>query len=76
MGKLFDKICRLVVDEKYVIGEHATQRLEERGILEWQAVLGLEDGKLMCEPMTNRIRPLRCERGFRTEHSSRLSGPI
>jgi hypothetical protein len=57
MGKLFDKICRLVVDEKYVIGEHATQRLEERGILEWQAVLGLEDSKLMCERADDKPNP-------------------
>ena len=44
MGKLFDTICRLVTEEKYVVGEHAVQRLEERGILEWQAVVGLEEG--------------------------------
>ena len=49
MGKLFDTVRRLVVEDKYVIGEHAVQRLEERGILEWQAVLGLEDGKLLLE---------------------------
>jgi hypothetical protein len=49
MGKLFDTIRRLVAEEKYVVGEHAVQRLEERGILEWQAVLGLEEGELLLE---------------------------
>jgi hypothetical protein len=49
MGRLFDTIRRLVVEEKYVVGEHAAQRLEERGILEWQAVFGLEDAELMLE---------------------------
>jgi hypothetical protein len=49
MGKLFDTIRRLVAEEKYVVGEHAAQRLEERGILEWQAVFGLDDAELMLE---------------------------
>ncbi len=29
MGMLFDTIRGLVADEKYVVGEHAVQRLEE-----------------------------------------------
>jgi hypothetical protein len=49
MGKLFDTIRRLVAQEKYVVGELAVQRLEDRGILEWQAVFGLEEGKLILE---------------------------
>ena len=42
MAMLFDTIRRLVAEDKYVVGEHAVQRLEDRGILEWQAVFGLE----------------------------------
>ncbi len=38
MGQLFDAIRRLVAEEKYVVGEHASERLEERGIMEWQVV--------------------------------------
>jgi hypothetical protein len=49
MGKLFYKIQGLVADAKYVVGLHASERLEERGIMEWQAVLGLEDGQLIVE---------------------------
>jgi hypothetical protein len=49
MGKLFDTIRQLVAEERYVIGQHASERLEERGIMEWQAVAGLEDGKLIVE---------------------------
>lgn len=49
MGKLFQQIRELVADGRYVIGEHAAERLEERGIMEWQAVAGLEDGKLLHE---------------------------
>jgi hypothetical protein len=33
----------------YVIGEHAAERLEERGIMEWQAVEGLKDSELIKE---------------------------
>src|SRR6267378_4115138 len=49
MGQLFDAIRQLVADEKYVVGEHASERLEERGIMEWQVVAGLEDGELIAE---------------------------
>lgn len=49
MAKLFDTIRRLVAEERYVVGEHASERLEERGIMEWQAVAGIEDGELIVE---------------------------
>jgi len=49
MGKLFNTIRKLVADEKYVVGQHASERLEERGIMEWQVVAGLEDGELLAE---------------------------
>ena len=49
MGKLFETLRELVRENRYVIGEHAAERLEERGIMEWQAVDGLEDGKLLAE---------------------------
>lgn len=38
-----------MAEEKYVVGKHASKRLDERGILEWQAVVGLEDGVLIAE---------------------------
>jgi hypothetical protein len=49
MGKLFDAIRQLVAEEKYVVGQHASERLEERGIMEWQAVAGLAAGVLIAE---------------------------
>jgi hypothetical protein len=49
MGQLFDTIRQLVAEEKYVVGQHASERLEERGIMEWQVVAGLEDGALIAE---------------------------
>jgi hypothetical protein len=49
MGQLFNLIRDLVNEEKYVVGKHAAERLEERGVLEWQAVAGLEDGVLLLE---------------------------
>ena len=51
MGTLFRTIQRLVAEEMYVIGQHAAERLEERGIMEWQAVAGLVDG----EPVFERL---------------------
>lgn len=35
MGRLFETIRQLVGEEKYVVGQHASERLEERGIMEW-----------------------------------------
>ncbi len=49
MGQLFETIRQLVAEEKYVIGQHASERLEERGIMEWQVVAGFEDGELIVE---------------------------
>lgn len=49
MGKLFQTIRQLVVAEKYVVGQHASERLEERGIMEWQAISGVDDGMLIAE---------------------------
>ena len=49
MGRLFDTIRQTVAEGKYVVGQHASERLEERGIIEWQVVAGLEDGQLMTE---------------------------
>jgi hypothetical protein len=49
MGQLFDTIRQLVAEEKYVVGQHASERLEERGIMEWQVVAGLADGELLAE---------------------------
>ena len=49
MGQLFNTIRQLVDEEKYIVGQHASERLEERGIMEWQAVAGLNDGELIAE---------------------------
>jgi hypothetical protein len=49
MGKLFDTIRQLIVEEKYLIGSHASERLDERGIMEWQAIAAVADGELITE---------------------------
>jgi hypothetical protein len=49
MGQLFDTIRQLVAEEKYIVGQHASERLDERGIMEWHAVAGLENGELIAE---------------------------
>ena len=49
MGQLFGKIRQLVLDSRYIIGQHASERMEERGILEWQAVVGMEEAELIVE---------------------------
>lgn len=49
MGQLFDTVRQLVAEGKYVVGQHASERLEERNIMEWHVVAGLEDGDLIAE---------------------------
>jgi hypothetical protein len=49
MSQLFAEIRKLVHEGRYLVGQHAAERLEERGIMEWQAVAGLADGELLIE---------------------------
>jgi len=49
MGQLFGTIRKLVLADRYLVGQRASERLEERGIMEWQAVAGLEEGVLLAE---------------------------
>jgi hypothetical protein len=57
MSILFDTIRRLVMAGQYVVGQHAAERLEERGILEWQAVDGIEAGSLIVERLDDVPNP-------------------
>ena len=47
MGKLFETVRQLVAEQKYIVGQHASERLEERGIMEWQAAAGMEEAELL-----------------------------
>jgi hypothetical protein len=49
MGQLFNTIRQLVAEGKYVVGDHASERFEERGIMEWQAAAALADGEVLLE---------------------------
>ena len=54
---LFSEICRLIDHGSYVVGEHASERLLERGIMEWQVIAGMPDAKLIAERRTARPNP-------------------
>lgn len=49
MDQLFDVVRKLVLNGRYLVGQHAVERLDERGILEWQVVDGIENGKMLAE---------------------------
>lgn len=49
MVTLFDMIRERVVSGNYLVTQHATERLDERGILEWQVVDGISAGELLAE---------------------------
>lgn len=57
MGQLFDVIRELVGDGRFVVGQHAAERLDERGLLEWQVVDGIESGSLIVERPDARPNP-------------------
>jgi hypothetical protein len=57
MERLFDIIRNLVAEDKYIVGEHAAERLEERHILEWQAVSGLAGGIPVAERLKAKPNP-------------------
>lgn len=58
MAELCNTIQQLVMEERYVVGQHASERLEERGILEWQVVVGLEEGELLKERPNDTPHPI------------------
>jgi hypothetical protein len=58
MGQLFTAIRQLIADEKYVVGLHASERLEERGIMEWQVVAGMDDAELVLERPSDTPHPV------------------
>jgi hypothetical protein len=43
--------------EQVIIGEHAAERLNERGIMEWQVVDGLDDSELLAERPRSKPNP-------------------
>jgi len=49
MKNLFQIIRELVANDPHLIGQHASERLEERGIMEWQAVVGLDEGRFLLD---------------------------
>ena len=58
MGQLFETVRQLVADEKYVIGLHASERLDERGIMEWQVAAGMHDCELILERPNDKPNPV------------------
>jgi hypothetical protein len=49
VGALLATIRAAVSEDRYLVGLHAYDRMRQRGILEWQVVAGLEDGRLEAE---------------------------
>lgn len=58
MPRLYDQIARLVAEGRYVIGEHAWERLLERSIMEWQIIAGMSEARLMSQRPLARPHPI------------------
>ena len=57
MGQLADTVRNLVSEGRYVVSEHASERIAERGFLEWQVIAGTIDARPLRERPTNRPLP-------------------
>jgi hypothetical protein len=57
LGALFDTIRLRVTEGRYIVGQHAAERLEERGVLEWQVVDGIVNARLLSERPNDRPNP-------------------
>lgn len=57
MGRLFEKIRKAAAQDRSVIGWHASERLQERRITDWQAVPGIAEAKLLRERPGDRPYP-------------------
>lgn len=49
MGVLFDRIKQAVADDRFVVGWHADERFEDRGVSDWQVAAGLSEAELIRE---------------------------
>ena len=57
MGKLFDPIRQAVREDRYLVGWHADERCEERGVTDWQLIAGLDDAELVRERPASKPNP-------------------
>lgn len=55
---LLQHIRRLVRDERYVVGDHAQEMLDERKVTDWQAAVALEDGAFIAEHLDADPNPM------------------
>lgn len=57
MAELFHRIREAVADGRVAMTLHASDRLEERRVDEWQAIVGLAEGRLLVERPRDRPFP-------------------
>jgi hypothetical protein len=57
MAALFDRIRDAVGDDRYLVSLHASDRLEERSVTEWQVVSGLAESRLLRERPSDQPNP-------------------
>jgi hypothetical protein len=57
MGKLYERICRAVREDRFIVSFHADERWEERGVSAWQLVSGLDASALVRERPRSQPNP-------------------
>jgi hypothetical protein len=57
VGVLLDTIRAAAADGRYLVGWHADERCEERGVTAWQLVAGLPEAELFRERPRSRPHP-------------------
>lgn len=57
MAVLFDRIKQAVAEDLFVVGWHADERFEERGVSDWQVIAGLDEAELIRERPRSKPNP-------------------
>ena len=58
MSELFERIREAVAQGRYVVGVHAGNQLDERGILDWQVAHGIAEGIFLRERPSAQPNPV------------------
>ena len=57
MGTLFDKVRTAVEQDRFLVSDHADERMRERGMMAWQLAAGISVAKLLNERPDSQPNP-------------------
>ena len=58
MGRLFEQVRDAVAADRWIVDHHADEMLRQRGIAEWQVLMGVSAGRLIIERPRSMPNPI------------------